>query len=47
MRLHYHPLSSYSRKTAIGIALRGDVVELRELKPFAGDLKSAAFRAMR
>ncbi len=46
MRLHYHPLSSYSRKTAIGIALRGDVVELRELKPFAGDLKSAAFRAM-
>ncbi len=46
MRLHYHPLSSYSRKTAIGIALRGDPVELVTLNPFAGDLKSAAYLAM-
>ena len=46
MRLHYHPLSSYSRKAAIGIALRGDSVELRQLDPFKGDLKSPEFLAM-
>lgn len=43
MKLHYHPLSSYSRKTAIGIALRGDPVELVVLNPFAGGLKSPEF----
>ena len=46
MRLHYHPLSSYSRKTAIGIGLRGDPVELVTLNPFQGDLKTPAFLAM-
>ncbi len=46
MRLHYHPLSSYSRKTAIGVGLRGDPVELHVLDVFAGDLKREAFLAM-
>lgn len=46
MRLHYHPLSTYSRKAALGIALRNDAVELRELNPFVGDLKSQAFLAL-
>ena len=43
LTLHYHPLSSYSRKAAIGIGLRGDSVELRVVDPFKGDLKTAAF----
>ncbi len=43
MRLHYHPLSSYSRKAAIGIALRGDPVELVVINALAGDLKSPAY----
>jgi glutathione S-transferase len=46
MRLHYHPLSSYSRKAAIGIALRGDAVELHVLDALGGALKTPAFRAM-
>jgi glutathione S-transferase len=46
MRLHYHPLSSYSRKAAIGIALRGDPVELRVLDALGGELKRPAFLAM-
>jgi glutathione S-transferase len=46
VRLHYHPLSSYSRKAAIGIGLRGDPVELRTVDVFAGGLKNAAFQTM-
>ena len=46
MRLHYHPLSSYSRKAAIGIALRGDQVELHVVNALAGELKTPAYRAM-
>ncbi len=46
MRLHYHPLSSYSRKVAIGIGLRGDSVELRVLDALGGELKTPAFRAL-
>ena len=46
MRLHYHPLSSYSRKVAIGMALRGDPVELDVVDPFRGDLKTPEFLAM-
>jgi glutathione S-transferase len=46
MRLHYHPLSSYSRKTAIGIALRGDPIDLCEVNALAGDLKTPAYLAM-
>lgn len=43
MRFHYHPLSSYSRKTAIGIGLRGDPIEFVTLDPFTGELKKPAF----
>src|SRR6476660_6564093 len=46
MRLHYHPLSSYSRKAAIGIGLRGDPIELVVVDAMAGELKSARFTAM-
>lgn len=46
MRLHFHPLSSYSRKVDIGIGLRGDPIERVTLNPFAGDLSSPAFLAM-
>jgi glutathione S-transferase len=46
MRLHYHPLSSYSRKAAIGIGLRGDAVELHVLDALGGELKTLGFRAM-
>lgn len=46
MRLHYHPLSSYSRKTAIGIGLRGDPIELHVLDVFAGELRRESFLAM-
>jgi glutathione S-transferase len=45
MRLLYHPLSSYSRKAAIGIRLRGDPIELHVLDVFKGELKTPAFQA--
>ncbi|MBI5609751.1 MAG: glutathione S-transferase family protein [Deltaproteobacteria bacterium] len=43
MKLHYHPLSSYSRKAAIGIGLRGDPVPLVTVDAFAGGLKTPAY----
>lgn len=46
MRLHYHPLSSYSRKAALGIALRGDPVELVTVDALGGQLKGDAYRAL-
>jgi glutathione S-transferase len=46
MRLHYHPLSSYSRKAAIAIGLRSDPVDLHALDVFAGALKTPSFLAM-
>jgi glutathione S-transferase len=46
MRLHYHPLSSYSRKAAIGIGLRGDAIALHVLDALGGELKSRAFLAL-
>lgn len=46
LKLHYHPLSSYSRKTAIGIALRGDPVELVVVDALAGQLRTPEFRAL-
>lgn len=46
MRLHYHPLSSYSRKAALGIGLRGDPIELRVIDALAGELRSADYKAM-
>jgi len=46
MRLHYHPLSSYSRKVATAIELRGDDVELRVIDVFGGALRSETYRAL-
>ncbi len=46
MRLHYHPLSSYSRKVDIGLALRGEPVERVQLNPMAGELGSPDFVAL-
>lgn len=46
MRLHYHPLSSYSRKAAIGVGLRGDPIELVTVDAMGGGLKTPAFLAM-
>jgi glutathione S-transferase len=46
MRLHYHPLSAYSRKTAIGVGLREDPIELVEVAVFAGALRDPAFLAL-
>jgi glutathione S-transferase len=43
MRLHYHPLSAYSRKTAIGVRLREDPIDLVEVAVFAGALRDPAF----
>jgi glutathione S-transferase len=45
VRLHYHPLSSYSRKVVIGIGLRGDAVDLHVVDPFKGELKTPEFLA--
>lgn len=45
-RLHYHPLSSYSRKVQIGMALRGDPVELVVLDVFGGALRTPEFLAL-
>lgn len=39
MRLHYHPLSTYSRKAAIAIAFRGDPIELAVVDALSGALK--------
>jgi glutathione S-transferase len=46
MRLHYHPLSSYSRKVALGVALRGDAVELVVVDALGGGLSTPAFQAL-
>lgn len=46
MRLHHHPLSSYSRKTTIGVGLRGDDIELVEIDAIGGGLRTEAFLAL-
>jgi glutathione S-transferase len=43
--LHYHPTSPYSRKVAVGTALRGDDLELRWVDVTAGVHRSTAFLA--
>ena len=40
MLLRYHPLSSYSRKVALAMDLRGDTIEKVAVDAFAGELKS-------
>lgn len=46
MKLHYHPLSSYSRKTSDGIGLRGDSIERVVIDAMAGELRSPAHLAL-
>jgi glutathione S-transferase len=43
MKLHYHPLSTYSRKAAIGIGLRGDPVEFVVIDALSGQLKKQPY----
>lgn len=46
MRLHYHPLSPYSRKVVIAIQYRGDTVELSQIQLGAGALKRPEYLAI-
>jgi glutathione S-transferase len=46
MRLHYHPLSPYSRKVTIAVAMRKDAIELSEIQLGGGALKKPDFLAM-
>lgn len=46
MRLHFHPLSPYSRKVVIAIEHRGDAIELVQLKLGAGALKKPEYLAL-
>lgn len=46
MRLHYHPLSPYSRKVTIAVAMRKDPIELSEIQLGGGALKRPEFVAM-
>ncbi|MCC6521374.1 MAG: glutathione S-transferase family protein [Polyangiaceae bacterium] len=46
LRLHYHPLSPYSRKASTAIALRGDAVELCEIALGSGALQRPEFLAL-
>ncbi len=46
MRLHFHPLSPYSRKAMVAVRLRGDAVELQEVDPFSRGLRTAEFVAL-
>ena len=46
MRLHYHPLSPYSRKVTIAVAMRKDPIELVQIQLGGGALKKPEFLAM-
>ncbi len=46
MRLHYHPLSPYSRKVVVAIRHRGDAIELAQIQLGAGALKRPEYLAM-
>jgi len=46
MRLHYHPLSPYSRKVVIAIQHRGDPIELSQIQLGSGALKRPEYLAM-
>lgn len=46
MKLHYHPISPYSRKVRAALLYRGEAHECRLLDVRAGDLASPAFRAI-
>jgi glutathione S-transferase len=46
MRLHFHPLSPYSRKVVIAIRHRGDAIELTQLVLGSGALKRPEYVAL-
>jgi len=46
MRLHYHPLSPYSRKVVIAIQHRGDAIELTQIQLGSGALKRPEYLAL-
>ena len=46
MRLHYHPLSPYSRKVVIAIQHRGDAIEMTQIQLGGGALKRPEYLAM-
>lgn len=46
MRLHYHPLSPYSRKVVIAIQHRGDPIELAQITLGSGALKRPEYVAL-
>ncbi len=46
LRLHYHPLSPYSRKVSTALALRGDRVDLHEIELGKGALQQPEFIAL-
>lgn len=46
MRLHFHPLSPYSRKAMVAVRHRADPVALQEIDPFAGGLRTPEFLAL-
>lgn len=46
MRLHYHPLSPYSRKVVIAVQHRGDPIELVQITLGSGVLKRPEYLAL-
>ena len=46
MRLHYHPLSPYSRKVVIAIQHRGDAIEMTQIQLGSGALKRPEYLAL-
>jgi glutathione S-transferase len=46
MRLHYHPLSSYSRKVRSALLIRGDAHETHVIEVFKGELKSPEYLSL-
>ena len=46
MRLHYHPLSPYSRKASVAVAMHGAPVELKVIELGSGGLRRPEFLAL-
>ncbi|MCK6530803.1 glutathione S-transferase family protein [Myxococcota bacterium] len=46
MKLHYHPVSTYSRKVQVALLHRGDPLEWRVIDVAAGELRSPEYRAL-
>lgn len=46
MKLHYHPLSPYSRKALVAVLMRGEAIELCEIAIGQGGLRQPEFLAL-